>query len=29
MGEKLGEFIDRISIDCFRHDILKNLNIQE
>lgn len=29
MGEKLGEFIDRISIDCFKADILKNLNMQE
>ncbi len=29
MGEKLGEFIDRISIKCFKQDILKNLNIQK
>lgn len=29
MGEKLGEFIDRISIDCFKEDILKNLNMQK
>ncbi|WP_448821995.1 hypothetical protein, partial [Cetobacterium sp.] len=25
MGEKLGHFIDRITIDKFRNDIIKNL----
>ena len=29
MGEKLGEFIDRISIDIFREDILKIANLKE
>jgi hypothetical protein len=29
MGEKLGDFIDRINIDTFRKDVLKISNLKE
>ncbi|MEN2259235.1 hypothetical protein AAIB48_17400 [Paraclostridium benzoelyticum] len=29
MGEKLGDFMDRISIEKFRKDVLQSLNLKE